>query len=135
MLRSNTFNTLDWQQVLDFKQYHCSNSDTIQVYMLRRFLILAVVALPFFATSQNSELNYRNQLKLSAFRPLNILNPGVVISYERFHNSKLSTQFSVGMAANMIGKPFHKLHGYNLGLEEKYFLSEKARAKIYLTGT
>jgi hypothetical protein len=101
--------------------------------MFKRFLILALVALPFLAASQSSELNYPNQFKLSAFRPLNILNPGVEISYERFHNNKLSTQFSAGMAANVIGKPFHKLHGYNLGLEEKYFLWERRHARKYIS--
>lgn len=101
--------------------------------MFKRFLILTLISLPFVAFSQNTEVNYRNQLKLSAFRVINILNPGVEISYERLSGNKLSTQFSIGIATNIIGKPFEKLQGYNAALEEKYFLSRKSKSSKYIS--
>jgi hypothetical protein len=104
-----------------------------KTHMLKHFLILTLIVLPFVASSQNTEVNYSNELKISAFRAINILNPGVEISYERLYDNKLSTQFTVGIAANIIGKPFKKLHGYNIGLEEKYFLSKKSKSWKYIS--
>jgi len=101
--------------------------------MLRHFLILTLIIVPFVAAGQNSETNYRNQLKLSASRTINILNPGVEISYERLYGNKLSIQFSTGIATNVIGKPFEKLQGYNIALDEKYFLSEKSKSWKYIS--
>lgn len=101
--------------------------------MLKHFLITTLIIVPFFASCQNSEINYRNQLKLSAFRAINILNPRIEINYERLYGNKLSTQFSAGIATNVIGKPFEKLRGYHLGLEEKYFLSNKNKSRKYIS--
>jgi hypothetical protein len=101
--------------------------------MLKNFVILPLIIVPFVAIGQNLEVNYKNQLKFSVFRAINILNPGVEISYERLHSNKLSTQISVGFATNIIGKPFQGLQGYNIGLEEKYFLSRKSTSGKYIS--
>ncbi len=55
------------------------------------------------------------------------------MSYERSYENNLSTQFSAGLATNIIGKPFKKLQGYNIGLEEKYFLSKKSKSWRYFS--
>jgi len=101
--------------------------------MLKHYLILTVIILPFFVACQDTEPNYRNQLKLSGFRAINILNPGVEISYERLAGNKFSTQLSAGIATNVIGKPFEKLHGFNIALEEKYFVSKKSKSWKYMS--
>lgn len=105
----------------------------IETHMLRHLLILTFIIVPFIAISQNSEINYKNQLKLSASRTINILNPGVEISYERLYGNKLSTQFLAGIATNVIGNPFERLRGYNIALEEKYFISKKNKSWEYLS--
>ena len=101
--------------------------------MLKHIHILTLIIVPFIVAGQNSNINYRNQLKLSVFRTINILNPGVEISYERLYGSKLSTQFSAGIATNVIGKPFEELQGYNIALEEKYFISRKSKSWKYIS--
>jgi len=101
--------------------------------MLKHYYILTLIILPFVAACQDTEPNYRDQLKLSGFRAINILNPGVEIGYEWLGGNKFSTQVSAGIATNVIGKPFEKLHGYNIGLEEKYFVANKSKSWKYIS--
>jgi len=101
--------------------------------MLKHYLILMLIILPFVAVCQDTASNYRNQLKLSVFRAINILNPEVEISYERLDGKKFSTQLAAGIAANIIGKPFEKLHDYNIGLEEKYFVAKTGKSWKYIS--
>lgn len=101
--------------------------------MLRHLFILTFLTLPFNVFSQVSEINYKDQLKLSAFRPFNILNPGIEVSYENFFSSNLSSQLSVGIATNVVGKPYKKLKGYNVAFEEKYFIRKQTKSRKYLS--
>jgi hypothetical protein len=101
--------------------------------MVKQFISLTLIIVSYVANGQNPEVNYNNQLKLSAFQAINILNPGVEIGYERLHSNRLSSQLTVGFATNMIGKPFEELEGYNIGLEEKYFLSKKSKSARYIS--
>ncbi|MEO6819819.1 MAG: hypothetical protein ABI266_05485 [Ginsengibacter sp.] len=101
--------------------------------MHKRFLLFALVLLPFIAVSQNTKANYRNQIKFSAFRTINFLNPGVEFSYERLHTNKLSTSISAGIATNALGGAYTKLRGFNMGAEEKYFLSKKIKRGNYFS--
>ena len=101
--------------------------------MLKHSLGLILIILPLIVVCQDTESGYRNQLKISVFRAINILNPGFEISFERFGGNKLSTQLSAGIATNVMGKPFEKLHGYNIGLEEKYFVAKKNKSWKYIS--
>jgi putative salt-induced outer membrane protein YdiY len=103
----------------------------IKTNMLKHCFILTLIILPITAACQDTASICRNNIKLSVLRAINILNPGIEISYERLGGNKFSTQFTAGVAANVIGKPFEKLHGYNIGLEEKYFFSKKSKQWKY----
>lgn len=101
--------------------------------MLKHYLILTLIILPFVAVCQDTSSNYRNQLKLSGLRAINILNPGIEISYERISGNNFSTQLSSGIATNIIGTPFEKLRGYNIGFEEKYFFKKSSKTWKYIS--
>ena len=101
--------------------------------MLKHCLVLTLIILPLVAVCQDTESGYRNQMKFSGFRAINILNPGVEISFERLGVNKFSTRVSAGVATNVIGKPFEKFHGYNIALEEKYFFSKKSKSWKYIS--
>ena len=102
--------------------------------MYKPYLILILTTLSFSVVlSQNITPDYRNQLKFSGLRPINFFNPGIEISYERLTDNKLSTQLSVGWATNVLGKPYERLRGYNIGLEEKRFLSQKNNSAKYIS--
>ena len=105
----------------------------MQTDMLKHYFILTLIVLPFVAFCQDTSSNYRNQLKLSALRAINILNPGIEISYERLGGNNFSTQLSAGIATNIIGKPFEKLRGYNIALEEKYFFKKSSKIGKYIS--
>lgn len=96
-------------------------------------LLISLVIIPSMAIGQATEIGYRNQLKLSASKIINILNPGIDVSYERLHNDKFSTLFSAGVATNIIGRPFNHLRGYNATMEEKYFVSRKNTSAKYFS--
>lgn len=102
--------------------------------MYKPYLILILTTLSFSVVlSQNITPHYRNQLKLSGLRPINFFNPGIEISYERLTDNKFSTQLSAGWATNVLGKPYERLRGYNIGLEEKRFLSQKSNSAKYIS--
>lgn len=100
---------------------------------MKLLIFSTLLLLPYFSFCQHSVTENPNQLKISVIRPLNILNPGVEISYERAFSDQFSTQLIAGIATNTIGKPFKNLSGYNIGLEEKYFIAKKENNRRYFS--
>lgn len=105
----------------------------IRIEMLKLYFILTLILFPFFAFCQDTSSSYRNQLKLSGLRAVNILNPGIEISYERLADNNFSTRLLVGIATNIIGKPFKRLRGYSIGLEKKYFFRKCSKSWKYIS--
>jgi len=101
--------------------------------MLRKLLILLILGLPAAALGQSIDTTYNNQIKVSAVRPFNYLNPAIEISYERLHNKRLSSQLSLGSPANLFGKPYIELKGYSIGFEEKYFTRSSLTSRKYFS--
>jgi hypothetical protein len=101
--------------------------------MLRHLFIFFILALPLTVSCQIIDTDYKNQIKVSALRLINIINPGIEISYERFHKLYLSSEVSVGYATNVIGKPHNHLKGYSIGFEEKYFVKMHPNSRKYFS--
>jgi len=95
-------------------------------------LILIFTALTNFCIGQDSTLNFRNQIKFSPLRVIDLVNPGLEISYERKHNNKFSTQLSIANMIGIIYRPYDNYMGIRLSIEEKkYFLKYKKCFKPY----
>lgn len=100
---------------------------------MRKLFTTLAFFLPFTTICQSSDQMYHNQVKISAVRLINILNPGFEISYERLYGKRYSTQLSFGYPANTIGKPYKQLKGYSFDLEEKYFIRTSERKGSYVS--
>lgn len=95
--------------------------------MLKKIFILLLFILPqiLFAQSENSF--YKNQIKISPLRIIDLSDPGIELSYERLFSKRFSTQVSGSYDADLFGLfAFHGFHGYRFSLEEKYFLETTA---------
>ncbi len=103
----------------------------IHTLMLRYLLFFSTLVLPFIAFSQLIDTTYNNQIKISALRLINILNPGIEISYERLHGKRYSSQLSIGYPTNVLGKPYQQLKGHTFAFEEKYFKKMLSRPRNY----
>ena len=102
--------------------------------MLRQLIILAILIFPVIVFGQHIDSTYKNQIKISPFRIVDPVNPGVEISYERLHSKRFSTQLSVAYMTDVFGKfPYTNLRGYRVSLEEKYFIHLSTKARNYLS--
>lgn len=72
---------------------------------------------------QNDLDNYKNQLKLSPLKIIDLINPGLEVSYER-RTGNFSTQISAAYLTDVFNiSGFSQLKGFRVGLEEKYFVN------------
>ena len=91
-----------------------------------KFLVLVLFLSPLFtngkAFSQDT-WEYRNQIKFTPLRTLNLLNPGFEVSYERKYAKKIATQVSMAYLVDLFTfTPCKDYNGYRFLLEEKLYL-------------
>jgi hypothetical protein len=74
-------------------------------------------------SAQDSVSSYKNHITLSPFRVIDLMNPGIELSYERNHSLRYSTQLSFALMTDPVKlMPYTDFSGYRIALEEKYFL-------------
>src|SRR5215203_797665 len=84
------------------------------------FLLLILSASSILA--QKDIPVWKNQLKLSPFRTIDLVNPGIEVSYERRQNARFSTQLSLGLMKDIFNlMHFTNYAGTRISLEEKFF--------------
>jgi len=92
-----------------------------KLFFLSFILFLFSLCTCYTAFSQDL-YEYKNQIKFSPIRMINLLNPGFELSYERKNGRKFSTQISVAYLVDCIQTTQHeKYSGYRILLEEKLF--------------
>ena len=83
-------------------------------------------------SAQNTAGEQKNQLKLSPFRIIDFVNPGIELSYERKQSAHTSTQLSLGLMNDVFRiTPFTNFSGTRLSLEEKFFANAKNNNQYY----
>src|SRR5690606_8797522 len=93
------------------------------------FSVLLFTLVTIYSFGQNDS-NYKNQLKLSPIKIVDLINPGIEINYERKFDD-FSTQLSVAYLTDVFGiTEFTDFKGFRIALEEKYFLNSKSK-KIF----
>ena len=94
------------------------------------FLLVTLSASTIFA--QNIVAEQNNQLKLSPFRLIDFVNPGIELSYERRQSARSSTQLSLGLMNDVFKlTPFTDYSGTRISLEEKLFPKGKTNNQYY----
>lgn len=87
-----------------------------------------------FVSAQDSSAFYKNQIKISPFRIIDLTNTGIEISYERMHSKKFSTQLSYSFDKDIFGLfPFDNFRGYRFSVEEKYFFESADKYRKYVS--
>lgn len=93
-----------------------------------------MIAFPFFVSAQDDSGLYKNQIKFSPVRMIDLFNPGLEISYERVHSGKFSSQFSYAFDKDIFGLfPFNNFRGNRFSLEEKYFYKSMDNKRKYVS--
>ncbi len=99
---------------------------------------LSILAL-FLLLHANSHIfsqdlsEYKNQIKFSPIRTVNILNPGFELSYEREHG-RLSTQVSAAYLTDCLhATPYEDYGGYRIMLEEKLLFFKRKFFRQYFS--
>ena len=102
--------------------------------MFKRIFFFIAIVFPLFVSAQNNSGFYKNQIKFSPFRVIDLSNTGMEISYERMHSEKFSTQFSYTFDKDILGFfPFDNFRGYRLSVEEKYFFKSVPKYRKYVS--
>jgi len=84
--------------------------------------------------AQITEPVYKNQVKWSPFRLMDIRNPGLEISYERIYAKKHSTQLALAyMTDPLQATDFKNYEGGRIALEQKYFYMRKKYLATYFS--
>ncbi|HUC81284.1 MAG TPA: hypothetical protein VMR70_10235 [Flavisolibacter sp.] len=94
------------------------------------FLLVTLSTLTIFA--QNTVAEQKNQLKLSPFRMIDFVNPGIELSYERRQSPHASTQLTLGLMNDVFKlMPFTNYNGTRISLEEKFYPQSKTNNQYY----
>ncbi len=102
--------------------------------LLKKVLICIVTILPHFLSAQDNRAVYKNQIKFSPFRLVDLCDPGIELSYERLYSKRFSTQVSGSYDIDFFGMfAFHAFHGYRLSVEEKYFPESTGTHRKYIS--
>jgi hypothetical protein len=72
--------------------------------MLRQLIILILLILPAFVTGQAINDTYKNRIKISPFRIIDPINPGIEVNFERLHSKSFATQLSAAYMTDVLGK-------------------------------
>lgn len=99
--------------------------------MLHKFLISILLICPVLVFGQDVAPAYKNQLKISPLRLIDIANPGIEILYERSHSKLFSTELSVAYMGYV--KNYDGFRGFKIGAEEKYFIKTFQTSRRYLS--
>jgi hypothetical protein len=83
--------------------------------------------------AQNKMPDHINQVKLALFRTIDVVNPGIEVSYERRQSFRLGTEVSVASMRNLFLSG-ERYKGYRLSVEEKYFVGKLSSVHLYLSG-
>ena len=84
-----------------------------------------------FSFAQTERTINKNQIKFSPLRTIDIINPGLELSYERLHKVRFSTQLSLAYMADVFGiTHYMDYEGVRVALEEKFFLKKKPAGRI-----
>lgn len=68
-----------------------------------------------------------NQLKFSPLKIVDLVNPGIEISYERLYAKRHSSQITIGrMLETFNTSAFEDYSGWRAAIEQKYFLQKQA---------
>ena len=99
------------------------------------FNLYVLFIIILFATGTlHAQSPYKNQLKLSPFRLIDFVNPGLELSYERMYHKKYSTQLSAAwMSDPLQATEFKNYNGERIALEEKYFYMQKKYLRTYFS--
>ncbi len=93
-----------------------------------------IVLLLLLTGNLHAQSKYRNQLKISPLRIVDVINPGYELSYERIYWTKFSTQLSIAYMMDPIHITSLKdYHGGRIALEEKYFYFHKTYFRTYFS--
>ena len=77
---------------------------------------------------------YKNQIKFTPTKTINIFNPGFELSYEREYGRKFSTQVSVAYLVDCFHTtPYEDYKGYRVMLEEKLFFFKRKNFRQYFS--
>jgi hypothetical protein len=100
-------------------------------------LLLSVITSPD-SYSQHTPAAYNNQLKISHFKLVDPVNPGIEVSYERLYLKHFSTQLTCTLITDLLYDPGYGAYasnpkGWQLGLEQKYFTPGKGSSKSYFS--
>ena len=100
----------------------------------RAIIFAGFCAITIIANAQTESLtDYKNQIKFSPIRAVNILNPGLELSYEREYG-KFSTQISATYLVDCFGTTYSKDYsGYRIMLEQKWFQSKQKNQRTYFS--
>jgi hypothetical protein len=95
--------------------------------------IKTLIVFSFSATTIGQQLDtiYKNQIKLSVFRLVDISNPGIELNYERYHSKKFSSELSAAYMGNIVRSENFK--GFRIGFEEKRFLKRPTQVRTYIS--
>lgn len=100
--------------------------------------LLLLITLSHNSYSQRTPPTYNNQFKVSPFKIVDQVNPGIEASYERWYLNDFSAQ----LTCTYILDPFHNTQyaiyasspkGWQAGLEGKFFIPVKGSDKPYLS--
>ncbi len=87
-----------------------------------------------YASAQTDLNTFKNQLKISPFRMIDPINPGLELSYERLHNKKFSTQLSVAYMTDPLKAAYYNsFKGGRVAIEEKYFTETTPLLRKYVS--
>ncbi len=102
--------------------------------MLTKIFIFIFSIFPYILSAQDNSGFYKNQIKFSPVRLVDLFNPGIELSYERLYSKRFSTQVSGSYDIDLFGVfGFHAFHGYRLSVEEKYFFEPTGMRRKYIS--
>lgn len=104
----------------------------------KRYAYPKQVYVPMDTTRENHlpyipySLSYKNNIKITPLRLL-MSHPGIELSYERYFSKKFSSQVSFAALFNLYSSAEEKYvgSGYQVAIEEKYFLKESANKAYF----
>lgn len=98
------------------------------------FLVTGLVFSGGLVFGQSDALFYKNQLKISPVRIIDLVNPGIELGYERRHSQMFSTQIALAYMKDFIGVgTFDEFEGFRVSLEEKKFLDNNVSRPKYIS--
>lgn len=100
--------------------------------MKSKLSILIFLLLTIQLYGQSDTSLYKNQIKFSPLRIVDLVNPGFELSFERLYLNKFSTQLSAAFMTKIPGlPPYRNFRGYRFSIEGKCFFEFDQRLKNF----